>query len=65
MTGEAKLQLREEGTTWSWGHSWAEPRTKPSEVGGGGGEVLGKMGGKRREAGLCRSATVVRDNPGR
>ena len=33
VTGEAKLQLREEGTTWSWGHSWAEPRTKPSEVG--------------------------------
>lgn len=62
--GEAKLQLREEGTIWSWGHSWAGRRTKPSGV-GGGGEVLGKMGGKRREVGLCRSATVVHDNPGR
>lgn len=42
VMGEAKLQLREEGTTWSWGHSWAGRRTKPSGVGGGAVRCLGK-----------------------
>lgn len=38
VLSEAKLQPGEEGTPWSWGHSWVEPRMKSvrGEWGGAG-----------------------------
>ena len=65
VMGEANPQPREKDTTWSWGHSWAELRMTSSGVGVRCSAVPGKMRAKGREAGICRAAAVVRDNPGR